>query len=308
MGDYAAPVFVNLDTDDDDLELVIGELKGILHYYNKVGNAWTEESTVSHNPFHGIVGYRRSASSFVNLDDDDDLELVIGEFNGGIKYYDLVGRTWTERTGTANPFHSISVGWGAVPTFGNLDDDDDLELLIAESYPAWSVYCYDFVSATNTWVERTGSENLADAFRPGQGASIFLGDVDNDGVLEFLYGAEYGAVSYYELDATRSTLSTRLFRTTTYASPTLANLDDDDELELVVGDSDGVISYYDLVGNTWTKQVGSNNPFDEIDVGSYSYPTFANLDDDDDLEFVIGSNVGGLLYGDLYGEDWVFYK
>ena len=303
VGRNSAPVFVHLDT-DNDLELVIGEEQGKLHYYNKVGNAWTEESTVSHNPFHGIVGYIGANSVFVNLDDDDDLELVIGETEGYLKYYDLVGGTWTEVTGTANPFHSIRVGSDAVPTFGNLDDDDDLELLISEYYPANSLYYYDFVSATNTWVERTGSDNPARIFYVGEHAYISLVDVDNDGALEVLYGAAWGQIAYYELDGT----NTGLFSANTYPSPTLANLDDDDELELVFGDIEGEISYYDLVGNTWTEREGSSNPFDGIHVGDYVSLTFANLDDDNDLEIVMGSRIEGLIYGDLYGEDWVLYK
>ena len=63
---------------------------------------WTEQ-TGSANPFRGISG-DDFAPTFADLDtDDDDLELVIGAQDGTLKYYDLVGTTWTEVTDTNNP-------------------------------------------------------------------------------------------------------------------------------------------------------------------------------------------------------------
>ena len=72
-------------------------------------------------------------------------------------------------------------------------------------------------------------------------------------------------------------------------SLTFANIDSDSELELVAGDNNGIIRYYDKGSNgLYTRKTGDDNPFDGIDIGLASYPVFANLDDDDDLELALG--------------------
>ena len=317
MGKYAAPIFVNLDT-DDDLELVIGGEDGILNYYNKEGNSWIEESTVSHNPFHSIVEYRRMAPFFVNLDTDDELELIIGEEEGKIKYYDLVGRTWTEVTGTNNPFEGIDVGRSSIPAFADFDDDGHLELVVGHAYPGRRLSYYDFVSATSTWVERTGSENPFYDIYTGENGAPSVANLDDDDDLELVIGNQYGSTSFVDLVENTWTKKTGednplsqfvgQSRRWYFACFHFADLDNNGELEFIVGQSEGDLKYATLVGNTWTEQTGGNNPFDAVSFSSFSIPFSANLDDDDDLELVIGSNIEGLIYGDLYKGDWVLYK
>ena len=60
-----------------------------------------------------------------------DLDLVVGEASGDLlNYIENTGTTtapvFVQRTGTANPFDGINVGWYSAPAFGDLDNDGTL--------------------------------------------------------------------------------------------------------------------------------------------------------------------------------------
>ena len=59
------------------------------------------------------------------------------------------------------------------------------------------------------------------------------------------------------------------------------------DLDLVVGNSAGELNYFENTGTStapaFVQRTGSANPFDGIDVGSYSKPAFGDLDGDGTL-------------------------
>ena len=72
--------------------------------------------------------------TFADIDGDGDLDLVVGESFGQLRYYENTGTasdpTYTVRTGTANTWHGIDVGDSAAPTFADIDGDGDLDLVV----------------------------------------------------------------------------------------------------------------------------------------------------------------------------------
>jgi hypothetical protein len=77
----------------------------------------------------------------VDLDEDGDLDLVVGQYYfGELFYFENVGTpaapAFVERTGAENPFDGMSVGQHAEPTFADIDADGDLEMITSGSaYP-----------------------------------------------------------------------------------------------------------------------------------------------------------------------------
>ena len=83
------------------------------------------------------------------------------------------------------------------------------------------------------------------------------------------------------------------------SAPSLVDLDGDGDLDLVVGREDGTLRAWQNTGSSaapsFTALTGAANPFDGIDVGFVSAPTFVDLDGDGLLDLVSGNRVGTLL-------------
>ena len=102
VGYDSVPTFADLDN-DSDLDLVAGEWAGTLHYYENTGSRsqpdFTERTDAA-NLLVGIEVYYKSAPAFADLDNDGDLDLVVGEVDGDR----LVP---SQRTDAANPLDDI---------------------------------------------------------------------------------------------------------------------------------------------------------------------------------------------------------
>jgi hypothetical protein len=89
VGFFASPDLVDLDG-DGDLDAVVGEVYGGLRYFENTGSTSSPdfvEATGAANPFDGIdVGFR-SSPDLVDLDGDGDLDAVVGENGGSLRYF-----------------------------------------------------------------------------------------------------------------------------------------------------------------------------------------------------------------------------
>jgi hypothetical protein len=82
------------------------------------------------------------------------------------------------------------------------------------------------------------------------------------------------------------------------SAPTFADLDGDGDLDAVVGASDGKLHYYENTGtavNPLFAAPVANAPFGLSDVGTYSMPTFADLNADGRLDAIVGDYNGDLF-------------
>ena len=217
--------------------------------------------------------------------------------------------SFTEQTGTANPFNGIRVNLNAVPTFADIDGDGDQDLVVGEENGNLFYYENTGTASAPVYTARTGTADPLNGLNLGFLVNPTFADIDGDGDPDLIVGNFSGNLFYYENTGTTSS-PTYTARTGTAnpwngidvglaAHPTFADIDGDGDLDLVAGDRDGM-SYYENTGTasspTYTERTGTANPFNGINVGSSTAPTFADIDGDGDQDFVVGEERGNLNY------------
>ena len=88
------------------------------------------------SPFDGIDVGHKSKPTLADLDGDGDLDLVVGEYDGSLNFWENVGlaalASFIAVTDGSSPFEGIDVGDGSTPTLADLDGDGDLDLVVGE--------------------------------------------------------------------------------------------------------------------------------------------------------------------------------
>ncbi len=211
-----------------------------------------------------------------------------------------------QRTGDFNPLSSDQIGTlsttGTVSSlsFGDLDGDGDPDALLSLS------------NGTTKYLENMGTAQLPDfqindTDNPLSGTADLgsaMGDVDGDGDLDVIQITSGGnAVIYFEnqldggtLGFSQKTGTANPFGDLTLSNavtPTLVDIDDDGELELfITGTGAGSTYYQPNSGGDYVAGSVNENPLDGVATGSNLGLNFADMDDDSDLDLVVGSGSG----------------
>ena len=145
---------------------------GTINYYDRGSNGRYTQKTGTGNPFNGIdIGGSTDKAVvpfMVNMDEDNDLEMVVGGDTGVLAYYDKSGNSYTEKTGAENPFNGITTTDIGAPAVLDLDEDGSLDLVLADSTGV-----RHFEHDGSTFVEKTGPANVFSAVSGGHASEIF---------------------------------------------------------------------------------------------------------------------------------------
>lgn len=276
LGERAVPVLADVDG-DGDLDMVIGNdplglLGSQLAYYENKGNASGASFRLTDPDWLSLVyDFGAYAPVFADMDGDDDLDLIVGGFNGRLAFLRNTGSSTSPNYVLEDErFQNIDVGQYIRLSLGDVDGDGDLDLLTGESNGLLKIYRNTGTPQTPAFdTESNGSPVSADlAYRDGIGLGIDVGfdsaprfvDIDTDGDLDVLTGTQEGPIRFF-----RNTGSTTnpayveeegiaAFRPTTV--PAFGDLDNDGDPDMVVGNRSGGLLFY----SNGVFQVGSAAP------------------------------------------------
>ena len=315
----SAPSFADLDG-DGDFDAIVGDNNGTLHYFQNTGSATAPvftERTGAANPLNGGGGVY-AAPVFADLDGDGDLDTVVGNFDGILRYFQNTGTAtapaFTERTGAANPFDGVDVGFLAIPNFADIDGDGDLDAVVGAQDGTLRYFENTGTAIAPALTLRTGAANPFNGVDVGSDSAPVFADLDGDGDLDLVSGDIFGTLRYFAnttphqpaADFAEQTGAANPFNAVDVGDrsrPSFADLDGDGDLDAVVGEVNGILRYFENTGSAiapaFTARTGAANPFNGVDIGSTSTPSFADLDGDGDLDAIVGAPGGGGVAGTL---------
>ncbi|MBU3917799.1 VCBS repeat-containing protein [bacterium] len=300
---HASPSLFDWDN-DGDLDLVVGQKNGTLSLFLNEGDRFYPKWVLSEQNFQLIDIGGESAPCFVDIDNDQDSDMIIGSANPTVFLYENRLQNekrilWNRSTNLFN-FHKLIVtGNRASLAIGDLDNDGDFDLVVGEKSGNLNYYENQGDAKNPNWVLKT--EELL--FMTGiENSAPTLGDIDGDGDLDLLLGEKQGQIvlilnqgtpkkaewvlkdkTYFQIDAGSNSV------------PHLIDIDQDGDLDLLIGNYAGRVILYLNKGNKKDPlYVIESTRFGSAKVSKNAVPAIFDWNQDKYPDMIIGDNEGKL--------------
>ena len=200
-------------------------------------------------------------------------------------------------------YFNITSDLSVTPSFGDIDNDGDYDLLIGRFNGKLSLYINSGTPATPLFTTNVDLQNNnGEIIDVGSTAVPFLIDVDNDNDLDLIVGGFNGKFNFYENTGSPSTyeFTANSFYFDTLdigdnSTPFLFDYDENGTLDLFSGNRKGDFFYFRNDGSNtvpiWTLVTNKLLP---DNFGGNTFPCFVDIDNDTDTDLLLGNVKGGL--------------
>lgn len=306
----------------NDPDLIVGSYDGGLSYYRNDNplnaNGWIATSIPTLN---GVDVGINSKPSLVDIDNDGDLDMIVGENNRALNFFRNIGGTpipsfVSEPIGNlGSALTGLDVGANSNPTFADIDGDLDLDLIIGQSTGRLM-----FVANAGSPTAPNFSSSPIDnwfSIDIGTSAHPALTDINGDNLLDLVIGNGNGDLNLY---LNVGTITAPLFLQTSRVqnwlltdfgsgvglNPSFVDFDGDGDRDFVLGMENGTPSqtrWYVRGPNTGAPNYGYSSvilfiksmiKFDGTNLRDIG-PAFGDLDHDT-FYTSSGAYTSGILY------------
>ena len=309
VGYNATPTFADIDG-DGDLDAFVGNRGGNTLFFRNTG---TVDKPVFANPktnFFGLTDVGTYANpSFADIDGDGDLDAFVGNNAGNTLFFRNTGTASNPvfTTPVINGSGLTNVGYGASPTFADIDGDGDLDAIIGES--EGNILFYRNSSLTPLKIAQSGGSSsvkeggATDTYtvvlnrQPTANVTINIDTTNNQvtssvKTLTFTPG-NWSVPQTVTITAVNDTVGEGkhigvIKHTMTSTDPHFAGIAIEN-ISIAITDNDLPS------GNPVFVPLGEN-PFGFKDVDVNDSPTLADIDSDGDLDVFVGNKNGDTLF------------
>ena len=311
---YNMPRFPDIDA-DGDYDLFVSVLydptvpQSLMYLRNNGTPQVANHQLITTDYLKTLDVGNNSSPVFVDIDNDNDLDLFLGSQknpNGSINFL--------ENTGSANNpsfffadsfFFNITGDLNIAPSFGDIDNDGDYDLLVGQFNGTLSLYLNSGTPSSPIFTDSIlVINNSGDPIDVGSTAIPYFIDIDNDSDLDLVIGAFNG--KFYLYENTGTVFSYQFTQNSSYfagldvgdnSAPFLFDYNKDGALDLFSGNRNGLFFYYRNDGSNsspiWAEVT---NKFIDADFGGNTFPCFVDIDNDSDIDLILGNVKGGLYF------------
>jgi gliding motility-associated-like protein len=265
------------------------------------------------------IGQRPSPATPVDIDGDGDLDLFSGNswFNDRqsgyhVMFYKNEGSAsnplFEQTNASGNPFfNKLPLShFNTSPSFGDINGDGKIDAVIGDFSGVLKAFRNTGTVTNPQFEELTGANNPFNGVDCGEQSVPHIADIDNDGDNDVIVGSRplgpSGNLRILKNEAgvfTQQTISGVSIASLVNIAPATIDIDLDEKLDLVITDSEGDFRLYlnkglDNGTLVFEQAADENNPFVNSNVGEYTIPAFADLDDDGDLDLLIGAKYNSI--------------